>query len=166
MNDTTVTRGRRVFAAGLCAAAALPAHAAAPDTERHRRFIDEAFARWAAGGGSFFDDVLHDDVVWTIKGSGPSAGVYRGRRDFLDRAVRPFAARMAVPVRPVARRVWAERDDVIVQWEGEGTAGDGRPYRNSYVWIFRMRGRKAGEVDAYLDLPAYDDVLRRVPLKS
>jgi ketosteroid isomerase-like protein len=166
MSDTTSTKRRRAFATGLCAAVALPVHAAAPQTAYHRRFIDEAFARWAAGGSSFFDDVLHDDVVWTIKGSGPSAGVYRGRRDFLDRAVRPFAARMAVPVRPVTRRVWAEGDDVIVQWDGEGTAGDGRPYRNSYVWIFRMRGRKAGAVDAYLDLPAYDDVLGRVPLTS
>jgi uncharacterized protein len=42
-------------------------------------------------------------------------------------------------------------------------AKDGKPYRNSYLWIFRMQGGRAIEVTAYLDLAPYDDVLRRVP---
>lgn len=36
------------------------------------------------------------------------------------------------------------------------------PYRNSYVWIFRMAGQRATEVIAFLDLIPYDDVLQRV----
>lgn len=159
-------RGRRGFGLAMVAAAGVaPAAAADPGglAERNRRFVDAAFARWAAGGSGFFDEVLHPDAVWTIKGSGPSAGVYRGRRDFLERAVRPFAARMKQPVRPVRRTLWAEGDTVIVQWDGEGVAGDGQAYSNSYVWIFRMRGGRADAASAYLDLPAYDEVLRRVP---
>lgn len=136
----------------------------APDqTERNRAFIDGAFGRWAAGASGFFDEVLDENTVWTIKGSGPSAGVHQGRQAFLERAVRPFAARMSKPVRPVARQVWADGDHVIVQWEGEGVAGDGRAYRNSYVWIFRMRAGRAAEVSAFLDLAPYDDVMRRIP---
>lgn len=160
-------RGRRTLAAALLAAGVAPAMAAAADpaglAERNRRIVDGAFARWAAGGSGFFDEILHPDAVWTIKGSGPSAGVHHGRRDFLERAVRPFAARMKQPVRPVRRTVWAEGDTVIAQWDGEGVAGDGKPYSNSYVWILRMRDGRADAVSAYLDLPAYDDVLRRIP---
>ncbi|MET0338148.1 MAG: nuclear transport factor 2 family protein [Caulobacter sp.] len=132
-------------------------------TASNRSIVSAAFDRWSAGEGDFFAEVLSPQVVWTIEGSGPSAGVYRGLDDFRSRAIRPFASRMQRPVRPVAKRVWAEGDHVIVNWSGEGMAGDGRPYQNDYVWIFRLQDGKAVEVTAFLDLPAYDDVLRRVP---
>lgn len=132
-------------------------------TERNRQFIAQAFADWAAGEGSFFDDVLTEDAVWIIKGSGPSAGVYRGRDDFMERAIKPFADRMATFVQPTVRDIWADGEHVIVHWDGAGTAADGAPYRNSYVWILRMDDGKAAEVIAFLDLPRYEDVLRRVP---
>ena len=149
---------RRLCAASLVATATT-AFAAQPagDTERNRRFIDAAFERWAAGGSGFFDEVLGENTVWTIKGSSPSAATHRGRTAFVEKAVKPFAARMASPVKPVSRQVWAD---------GERVAGDGKPYHNSYVWIFRMAGGRALDVTAYLDLPAYDDVLRRVTLKE
>lgn len=144
-----------------------PTRSEAPDAEqRNKEIVRAAFARWAAGGTDFFNELLAQDVLWTIEGSGPSAGVYRGRQDFIDRAVAPFAARLSRPVRPDVKQIWAEGDHVVVHWDGEATAGDGRPYSNSYVWIFRMRGEKAAEVTAFLDLVPYDDVLRRVPLPS
>ena len=59
---------------------------------------------------------------------------------------------------------WADGDHVIVRWDGSATAGDGAPYHNSYVWIFRMANGRAAEVTAFLDLAPYDDVIRRVPL--
>lgn len=148
---------------GLLGASGLHAAEGPDEAARKRQLVDAAFARWAAGTGNFFGEVLHEDVSWTIKGSGPSAGTHRGRQAFLDRAVAPFAARMASPVKPVARQVWADADHVIARWDGEGVAGDGQAYRNSYVWILRMRGGRAIEATAFLDLPAYDDVLRRVP---
>lgn len=136
---------------------------AALTTESNRQVIAEAFRRWAAGGRTFFQDVLAADVVWTIKGTSPAAGTYRGREDFIDRAVRPFTDRLASPVQPTVQGIWADADHVIVQWDGAGTAADGAPYRNSYVWIFRMVDQRAVEVVAFLDLVPYDDVIRRVP---
>lgn len=130
---------------------------------RNKQIVEAAFARWAAGGTGLFDELLAENVVWTIKGSSPSAGVYTGRVDFVARAVRPFAIRMENPVRPVATRVWADGDHVIVNWDGEGVARDGVPYRNSYAWIFRMADGKVVEATVFLDLAPYDEVLRRVP---
>lgn len=132
--------------------------------KRNREIVEAALDRWAAGGTGFFEEVLAPDIVWTIKGSGPSAGTFRGREDFIARAVRPFASRLSVPVRPVSRRVWADGDHVIIQWEGRGVARDGAPYRNSYAWILRMRDGQAVEGTAFLDLAPYDDVLRRIRL--
>jgi uncharacterized protein len=131
--------------------------------ERNRRIIVAAFDKWAAGGTTFFADVLTPNVVWTIEGSGPSAGSFNGRKLFIEQAVRPFVSRLSSPVRPVAKKIWADGDHVIVNWEGEGVARDGAPYRNSYVWILRMQAEKAVEVTAFLDLTPYDDVLRRIP---
>jgi uncharacterized protein len=145
-----------IIAAGIARAADTAEEAA------NRQFISDAFSKWAAGGTSFFTDVLSPDIVWTIEGSGPSAGVFRGRQAFIG-MVQPSASRLSDPVKPVATRVWADGDHVIVNWEGAGTARDGAPYANRYVWIFRMSGGQAVEVTAFLDLVPFDDVLRRVP---
>lgn len=133
-----------------------------PVTERNRQIVTDAFDRWAAGGTGFFNEVLSPDVVWTIEGSGPSAGQFRGREILIERAVRPLTSRLSTPIRPVSKQIWAEGSDVIINWEGEAVARDGAPYRNSYVWIFRMESGKAVEVTAFLDLAPYDDVLRRI----
>lgn len=133
---------------------------------RNKEIVAAAFDEWAAGGSTFFADILTPDVVWTIKGSGPSAGSFSGRELFIERAVRPFVSRLSSPVRPVARKVWADGDHVIVNWDGEGVARDGAAYRNSYAWIMRMQDGKAVEVTAFLDLVPYDDVLRRVPAQA
>lgn len=130
---------------------------------RNKQIVIDAFDRWAAGGNSFFNEMLTPDVIWTIKGSGPSAGVYQGLDQFISKAVRPFASRLSDPVRPVSKQVWADGDHVVVQWEGAGVAQDGKAYRNSYAWIFHMRNGKAFEVTAFLDLAPYNDVLRRIP---
>ncbi len=130
---------------------------------RNRQIVTEAFERWQAGGTTFFTDLLSPDVVWTIEGSGPSAGRFEGRERFVERAVRPFVSRLSSPIRPVSKTVWADGDHVIVNWEGVGTAQDGQPYANSYAWILRMQDGQAVEVTAFLDLVPYDDVLRRIP---
>lgn len=132
--------------------------------DANRDFIAEAFAQWAAGGRTFFNDVLAPDIVWIIKGTSPAAGTYRGIQDFMDRAVTPFVQRLATPIKPRVNNIWAEGDTVVVHWDGEATAADGKPYRNSYVWIFRMKNRRATEVIAFLDLVPYDDVIERIPV--
>ena len=125
--------------------------------------VGKAFAAWAAGGRTFFDDMLAPNVVWTIKGSSPTARVLRGKQELIDGAVTPLSTRLQRQIRPTIRNLWADGDHVIIEWDGEAVAKDGKPYRNSYLWIFRMHGGRATEVTAYLDLAPYDDVLRRVP---
>ncbi|MBJ7404535.1 MAG: nuclear transport factor 2 family protein [Bradyrhizobium sp.] len=151
-----------VFTASSLTTAA-PCGQASSTQDDNKRTVTDAFDRWAQGGTTFFTDLLHDDVVWRIKGSGPSAGEFRGRDVFVDRAVRPFASRLSTPVRPTTVKIFADGDHVIAHWEGSGVARDGKPYANSYAWIMRMQDGKAAEVTAYLDLAPYDDVLRRIP---
>ncbi|QUS41032.1 nuclear transport factor 2 family protein [Tardiphaga alba] len=132
------------------------------DTVRNKQIVSDAFQRWAAGGTTFFTDLLAPEVVWTVEGSGPNAGTHRGRDALMERAVRPLAARLSESIKPVSTRIWADGDHVIVNWDGVARARDGVPYTNRYVWIMRMQDGKAIEVNAFLDLARFDDVLRRV----
>ena len=152
-----------IFCLGGLLPSETPAQTNEATTERNRQIITKAFEKWSAGGRTFFEDVLAPNVTWIIKGTSPAAGAYHGRQDFLVRAVKPFATRLAAPLHPTVRDIWAEGNDVVVHWDGAGTAADGKPYRNSYVWIFRMDDQRAVEVIAFLDLVPYDDVIRRMP---
>ncbi|MDR7123033.1 Atu4866 domain-containing protein [Rheinheimera soli] len=132
--------------------------------EKNKDFISQAFAKWATGGSTFFQDVLAEDVVWTIKGTSPAAGTYKGRAVFIEQAVAPFAARLSSFVKPRVNDIWADGNDVVVYWDGSAVAVDGKPYNNSFVWILRMQDLRATEVIAFLDLTQYDDVINRISL--
>lgn len=126
--------------------------------------LRKAFDDWAAGGNSFFTDVLRDDTVWTIEGSGRYAKTYTSREALLDEAIAPLAERLKQPVRPIVRQILSEGNHVAVIWDGASVAKDGQPYTNSYVWLFEMDGDKASRVTAFLDLRSYEAVLQRIKL--
>jgi uncharacterized protein len=56
---------------------------------------------------------------------------------------------MAAPLIPNVRGVYADGDTVVILFDAAATAKDGRPYRNTYTWYFRMRNAKAIEVIAF-----------------
>ena len=151
------------MAALVWSASSARADSGSAQAQANKEAVNKAFAAWAAGGRTFFDDMLAPNVVWTIKGSSPTARVLRGKQELIDGAVTPLSIRLQRQIRPTIRNLWADGDHVIIEWDGEAVAKDGKPYRNSYLWIFRMQGGRAIEVTAYLDLAPYDDVLRRVP---
>lgn len=152
-----------LMAALVWSASSARADSGSAQAQANKEAVNKAFAAWAAGGRTFFDDMLAPNVVWTIKGSSPTARVLRGKQELIDGAVTPLSTRLQRQIRPTIRNLWADGDHVIIEWDGEAVAKDGKPYRNSYLWIFRMQGGRAIEVTAYLDLAPYEDVLRRVP---
>lgn len=166
MNPAKRLTGSALLALALLSVLWSGVAAAESTAERNQRLVERAFANWSAGRGSLFDDLLSPTVVWTIRGSGPAAGTYHGREDFLQRAVRPFAQRLATPIVPRVEGIWAREDQVVVRWMGTATARDGAPYRNEYVWIFRMNGARATQVEAFLDLVPYQDVIDRIALAA
>jgi ketosteroid isomerase-like protein len=156
---------KTLFAAFLMAVA-LPGVAATQTTAQTTQFknketVRRAFDAWAAGGTDFFD-IVADDVVWTIQGSGPNAKTYRSKAELLEKAFAPFGARVSVPLKPTVRSMYADRDAVITIFDGVAQTNEGKPYRNTYAWFFTMRNGKVVTAKAFLDLPAYDAVLRNV----
>lgn len=128
------------------------------ETERNREAVRRAFEAWA-NGASVFNDLLADDVVWRIHGSDPVAGTYNGREVFVERAAVPLASRLQTPIVPLVYAIWAERDAVIVRFDGSATTTSGTPYRNQFVWILWMEEGMVTRAEAFLDLAAYREVV-------
>lgn len=139
-------------------ASATPTASTQAEEAKNAAIVRGAFETWRKGG-SVFTELLSDDVVWTIAGSGPVAGTYRGTKDFIDRASAPLVTRLKTPIVPEVRNIWAAGDVVIVRFDGAATTTSGAPYRNQFVWIFRMRDGKVVEAEAFLDLQAYQQVV-------
>lgn len=129
---------------------------------RNKAVVQNAFERWARGEPGFFEALLSPDARWTIAGFGAEGATYSSRRALIDEAVAPLARRLRTPIRPTVHDIWADGGVVIVHWSGEAIARDGRPYRNRYVWMLTLRDGRATDVVAYLDMQAYNDVLRRI----
>lgn len=123
------------------------------------------FEAWANGTGSPLETVA-DDVVWEVVGNSVASRVYNGRQDFLSNVIRQFNARLAVPLKPTVREIYADGDTVIVFFDGEATARDGVPYRNTYTWFLTFADNRIVKGTAFFDSIAFDDLWRRVPVQS
>jgi uncharacterized protein len=125
---------------------------------RNKEIVRQAFDTWRTGG-NVFEALLVPDVVWTIHGSGSVAGTYRGLQTFIQNASMPLVSRLATPLVPEVRSIMADGDKVSIRFDGSATTTSGAPYRNQFVWIFRMVDGRVAEAEAFLDLVAYQKVV-------
>ncbi|MBD2095094.1 nuclear transport factor 2 family protein [Trichocoleus sp. FACHB-591] len=137
-------------------------HASETKPEANKQLIQASFDRWRAGTGGPFE-LLAVDATWTITGKSLAAKEYASRDEFLDTVIKPFNARLTKPLSPTIRSLYTEGDTVIVLFDGEATAVDGKPYRNTYAWFMEMRDGKIVNVTAFFDSITFDEFWRRVP---
>jgi ketosteroid isomerase-like protein len=128
---------------------------------RNKETIQASFQAWREGTGRVFD-LLAPDAKWTILGNSPVSKTYESRKAFLDTVINPFNARLSSRLIPTVRGIYADGDMVIALFDGEGTARDGKPYRNTYSWYMRMRDGQIQEVVGSFDTIEYTDFWTRV----
>ena len=126
----------------------------------NKALVQASFDRWRNGTGSPFE-LLIDDAEWTIVGSSPLSKTYR-KQQFLDEVIRPFNARMAEPLVPSVRGIYADGDMVVILFDAAATAKDGVPYRNTYTWYFQMKDGKVTKATAFFDTRDFDEFWARV----
>ena len=63
---------------------------------------------------------------------------------------------------PTVRGVYADGDMVIALFDGDGTARDGKPYKNTYSWYMQMRDGKIVNVIAFFDTVEFNDFWTRI----
>jgi ketosteroid isomerase-like protein len=127
--------------------------------ESNRKIVEDAVALWKAGDGAAIFRILADNVKWTVIGTTEISGLYNGRQDFIDRALKPLGARIDGLITPEIVDIIAEGDRVVLQWNGTGRMVDGSAYHNQYSWVMRVRDGKVVEGTAYLDTALVDRVM-------
>jgi len=129
--------------------------------QANKNTIQAAFDDWAAGSGGPFA-LLAPDASWTIVGNSPVSRTFRSRQEFLDIVIDPFNARMATPLVPTVRALYADGDTVIAFFDATATAKDGKPYKNTYTWYLQMRDGVIIEATAFFDTIEFTDFWNRV----
>lgn len=129
-----------------------------PEERGNLQSVQLAFARWSAGG-NVFEGLLAEDVVWTVHGSGSAAGTYSSLHDFTENAARPLVSRLATPLVSKVHFMLSDCDRVTVRFGAAATTTSGEPYRNEFVWIFRIADGQIIEAEAFLDFAAYQRVI-------
>jgi ketosteroid isomerase-like protein len=129
---------------------------------QNKRAIRAAFDAWRNKTSGNVFDLLAPDATWTIVGNSPVSRTYKSRQEFLDNVIKPFDARLAKPLAPTVRDIYADGDMVIALFDGEATARDGKPYKNTYTWYMQMREGKIVNVIAFFDTVEFNDFWTRV----
>jgi ketosteroid isomerase-like protein len=57
------------------------------------------------------------------------------------------------------RSIYAVGNTVLIRFDGSATTTSGEPYRNRFLWMFRMKDGLVVEAEAFLDLVAYQRVI-------
>ena len=121
----------------------------------------KSFEAWGTGTGSPYD-LLDDNVEWTIAGNSVASRVYTSREDFMHNVIRPFGARMATPLVPTIKNIYADGDTIIMHFDAQGMAKDGKPYANTYAWFLTFKNGKIVKAMAFFDSIAFNDLWARV----
>ena len=138
----------------------------------NKQLMQQVFAELERGNGRPFVDSFADDVRWTIIGSTTWSRTFTGRQAVLDELLGPLRQRLVDRVKVTAHRFLADDDCVVVEASGRATTKGGKPYNNTYCWIFRLDGGKVREITEYLDTelvataldaPAHENLTQAVP---
>src|SRR5580704_11050853 len=86
-------------------------------------------------------------------------------RKNLDEVIDPFNARMAKPLVPTVRGIFADGDVVIILFDAAATTKDNKPYENTYTWYFQMQDAKVVKAIAFFDNRHFDEFWNRVSPK-
>jgi uncharacterized protein len=127
----------------------------------NRDLIQSAFEKWRNGTGGVFE-LLAPDAQWTIVGNSSVSGTFPSKQEFLDVVITPFNARLSTPLVPDVRAIYVDGDMVIALWDGTATAGDGKPYRNTYTWYLQMRDGLIVNAVAFFDTVEFNDFWARI----
>jgi len=140
----------------ILGAVSASAHALESTEAGNRAAVEKSFTAWRAGTGSPFD-LLAKDAVWTIEGFSSTAGSYTPAE--LKELIAPFNAALAESLVPTVPRIFADGNVVIARFKASAALKSGSTYTNTYAWFLRFQDGKIVEVHAFLDLPAFENVI-------
>src|SRR5262249_25041330 len=125
----------------------------------NKRLMQQTFAELERGEPGPFIAILADDVRWTIVGSTDWSRRYDGKNAVLSELLGPLRERLTDMIKVTPTRILADEDCVVVEARGQATTKSGKPYNNTYCWIFQLAGGRVRAITEYLDTELVATVL-------
>ena len=117
----------------------------------NKKLMQQIFAELAKGNARPFVDSMADDFKWTIAGATQWSRTYEGKHAVIKELFGELQVRLTPPIITAACNFIADEDCVAVEARGSNTTKEGRPYNNSYCFVFRLAGGKLRQVTEYMD---------------
>ncbi len=92
-----------------------------------------------------------EDVDWTVEGTHPLAGHYRGKAAFTTATFERLSPLMRGGVSLRLEHLYLDGDTAVAELAADATTAEGAPFDNRYCWVCRFDGDMIVEVRAYLD---------------
>ena len=128
-------------------------------TSENRQLLESVFTELAGGNGQPLMDALADDARWTVIGSSPWSRTYEGKQAITDELMRPLFRQFADQYSARALRIVADGDVVVVEARGQVMTKSGRPYNQTYCYVFELSDGRVRELTEYLDTDLVNQVL-------
>lgn len=117
----------------------------------NKKLIKEAYDALAEGDRRPLGALFADEAAWDMIGTTEWSGRYEGKEAIYRDLLTPLFSLFGDVYTNRALRIIAEDDLVVVESRGRVTTKTGKPYNNTYCWIYRMKGGKIVEISEYLD---------------
>lgn len=105
----------------------------------------------APGTQPKFWERVSGDVDWTVQGTHPLAGRYRGKEEFLDATFRRLAGVLKGGAKLEVERVHVDGDITVAELYSTSTTNEVAPFANRRCSVCRFDGDAIVEVRAYPD---------------
>jgi len=117
----------------------------------NKQLMQHIFDELGQGNSRPLVESMADDFCWTATGSTKWSRTYKGKEAVLGELFATLRSRMADRIRTIAERFIAEDDVVVVEARGNNTTKNGKPYNNTYCFVFRLANGKLQDVTEYMD---------------
>ena len=117
----------------------------------NKQLMQHIFDELGQGNSRPLVESMADDFCWTVTGSTKWSRTYKGKEAVLGELFATLRSRMADRIRTIAERFIAEDDVVVVEARGNNTTKSGKPYNNTYCFVFRLANGKLQDVTEYMD---------------
>jgi uncharacterized protein len=125
----------------------------------NKKLMQYLCSELAKGNGKPLVDCMADDFSWTIIGSTPWSGTYRGKQAVLNDLLGPLFSQFADRYTNTPAHFIAEGDYVVVESRGRVTTKTGKPYNNTYCWVCRLTDGRLRSLTEYMDTQLLSEVL-------
>jgi len=127
--------------------------------EENKKLMEQIFAGLSNGDSRLLVESMADDFCWTVSGSTKWSKTYEGKQAVLSELFAALRPRITARMRTTGLRFIAENDYVVVEARGNNITTEGKPYNNSYCFVFRLAAGKLKEVTEYMDTALVGAVL-------